>query len=543
LVEENIRDVIEVCGASSLSYGILYEDGEVATRSYGYRDQEDRKPANENTIYAIASISKAFLSAAAGILVAEEKIDWRKPLKTYIPEFNPINDTNIGQYANLIDVLCHATGLARHDLLHVGPFRRCISQKENIVHVINNLPAKAGDEPRFRCWWLYNNYVTTLAAIVIENAMSHTPYAQFLQTRILTPLGLSRTLLTQEKLLSDRNIALPYACQEDGSFYKLDMPDNVETNNGFSSMGAWSSVRDMLSFAKSVLDSEETEKLVLAGGIASLETNNPLKEMNTIRSGFHPIPSGDNSGNAAGYGLGWLRVTTPSVHIGALSSNHHACDSAAGVPYILGQESPELDVVLHNGKLCGFNSVLMTFPETKTAIVVLSNGAVDGDPADWCARILLQQLFDLHPRVNIGLLAREEARLCKEWFRISMMVEEVEEQNTETSRRSLDHYTGRYVNSSLCIAISVRLGSGGLQIHFNDREDAQVPLRHIQADKFTFMPKTRDEWLRKSMDDYFRMEMTVLDFESRASTHVSGLFWKWSATEDASWLAKEGTST
>ncbi|KNG83916.1 penicillin-binding protein, partial [Aspergillus nomiae NRRL 13137] len=257
-----IERVSEICGASSISYGVLHYGDVIYAKSVGLRDQAQRLPADSQTIYPLASVSKGFLAAAVGVLVDEGKLDWHAPIRTYLPQFNPVNDRDLGQYANVIDLLSHATGLAQHDLLHIGPLGSIISDSSKLIHLLNALPTSNSHGSRFRRWWLYNNHVSALASQVLESVSEGTPYPEFLEQRILHPLRMFRTSVSMNRFSSDSNIALPYARLSDGSFAKLPFPEYLqETTHILASQGVTSCVQDLLIWAKATLERESWEQL------------------------------------------------------------------------------------------------------------------------------------------------------------------------------------------------------------------------------------------------------------------------------------------
>ena len=98
------------------SYGVM-KDGKVLTKGgYGYRDVEKRLPADEKTLYGIASCSKSFNSCLIAMLVDDGLLDYDKPIREYIPEFE-MYDPFASKEVTLRDMLTHRTGLA--------PMRRC----------------------------------------------------------------------------------------------------------------------------------------------------------------------------------------------------------------------------------------------------------------------------------------------------------------------------------------------------------------------------------------------------------------------------------
>ena len=66
----------------------IVKDGKVIhAKGYGVRSLANNLPVDENTLFGIASNSKAFTSAALGMLVDEGKLKWDDKVRDYIPEF------------------------------------------------------------------------------------------------------------------------------------------------------------------------------------------------------------------------------------------------------------------------------------------------------------------------------------------------------------------------------------------------------------------------------------------------------------------------
>jgi CubicO group peptidase (beta-lactamase class C family) len=66
----------------------VYKDGKVLlSEGFGYRNLEKKLPVTPNTIFAIGSASKAFTTMDVQILVDDGKVDWDKPVQTYLPDF------------------------------------------------------------------------------------------------------------------------------------------------------------------------------------------------------------------------------------------------------------------------------------------------------------------------------------------------------------------------------------------------------------------------------------------------------------------------
>src|SRR3989339_212927 len=89
----------------------VVKDGKVIhSKGYGVRSLVTMQKTDENTLFAIASNSKAFTSAALGILVDEGKLKWNDRVIDYIPEFRMYN-AYVTEEFTIKDLLTHRCGL------------------------------------------------------------------------------------------------------------------------------------------------------------------------------------------------------------------------------------------------------------------------------------------------------------------------------------------------------------------------------------------------------------------------------------------------
>jgi len=66
----------------------VVQNGEVALiRAYGLRDVEAGLRVTTDTHFLICSITKSFTATGLALLMDERRVDWKKPVRDYIPEF------------------------------------------------------------------------------------------------------------------------------------------------------------------------------------------------------------------------------------------------------------------------------------------------------------------------------------------------------------------------------------------------------------------------------------------------------------------------
>ena len=89
----------------------VIKDGKVIhSKGYGVRSLKNNLPVDENTLFGIASNSKAFTAAALGMLIDEGKITWDDQVITHIPEFR-MYDPWVTDAFTIRDLLTHRSGL------------------------------------------------------------------------------------------------------------------------------------------------------------------------------------------------------------------------------------------------------------------------------------------------------------------------------------------------------------------------------------------------------------------------------------------------
>ncbi len=155
----------------------------VLATGYGYRDLDARLPVTCQTVYPIASTTKALNATLIGMLVDEGKLSWDAPVQDYLPWFR-LGDSTVSAQVTLRDLLAMRTGLPRHDWLWVeNPMARA-----ELVRRLRYLELSAGFREKFQ----YNNMTSTAAGHIAEVATGKT-WEDLVWEKILAPLEMSST--------------------------------------------------------------------------------------------------------------------------------------------------------------------------------------------------------------------------------------------------------------------------------------------------------------------------------------------------------------
>ncbi|MEN6619509.1 MAG: serine hydrolase [Rikenellaceae bacterium] len=218
----------------------VVKDGKVIhSRGYGVSSLITMQKTDENTLFAIASNSKAFTSAALGILIDEGKLKWNDLVTDYIPEFKMYNPYVTEEFT-IKDLLTHRSGLGlgAGDLM-VWPDSSDFTLKD-IIHNLRYLKPVSG----FRTKYDYDNLLYIVAGEVVARA-SGMSWEEFVENRIMLPLGMNRSAACYRRLKDKTNVIDAHV-EIDGKVQAVPMLLKEIAN---SAGGIYSSVADMSKWA------------------------------------------------------------------------------------------------------------------------------------------------------------------------------------------------------------------------------------------------------------------------------------------------------
>jgi beta-lactamase class C len=314
---------INTRGIPGVAMGIVTADEVLDVQTWGVRSRDGEAPVDAQTVFRIASVSKTFAGAVAALLVHDRKQQWDTPLITVLPQYH-IGTEPASKDMTLRHVLSHTTGLMPHaysNMLDAGVAYDKIQEK------FQEIPTVC---PPGRCYG-YQNVVFSLVSDVVE-ASEHQTYEEFVQARILTPLGMKNASLGLEGYAGRDNVSAPH--QFGGEHWRV-----ATTNAAYYTVGPAAgvnaSVEDMMLWAQANL-----------GAFPAVLPPEVLKEQHA------PVvetPSGNYFNRwprleKAWYGLGW-----------------RVFDYAGR------------RVIHHGGGVRGFRSEVVLVPELDIAMVVLFN--------------------------------------------------------------------------------------------------------------------------------------------------------------------------
>jgi len=242
-----IQRAMEVFHAPGMAVAVVYDGKLWYAGGAGLREVGKRGAVDEHTLFQIASVSKAFTAAALAELVDDGKLDWDGRVIDYLPEFR-MYDPWVTREFTVRDLLTHRSGLplGAGDLLM---FPEGNATRADIIRAMRFLkPATS-----FRSEFAYDNLMYIIAGEVVAR-VSGMPFEDFVEQRLLAPLGMADCTASRERMPKGSKAATPHL-YEDGEYQV--------TNAGAGGLiaaagGVTCSAASMARWLQFVLDKGET---------------------------------------------------------------------------------------------------------------------------------------------------------------------------------------------------------------------------------------------------------------------------------------------
>lgn len=315
-----------------LAVGVIDHGKVVYTRTAGELAVGSGRKIDADTLFKIASNSKAMTAALLARLVDQGKLHWDDPVVTYLPTFR-MYDPTVTTRMQVRDLLVHHSGLGEGagDLM-LWPEPNRFTRKD-IMAGLAYLRPKYG----FRAGYAYDNLLYVVAGEVAA-AAGQAPYDRLLRKEVFDPLGMSRCQIgawrrddvgnvAQPRTLSDGKLAVVNADDET-------IPDIVSAAAG----GVRCSLHDMLTWAQTWLAPNTEQAAWLSA-----------TQRNAVWTAQTPMP---------------------------ISARRRKWDGTHSYAYALGWRLADVDgqrTVSHTGTLSGMYSAVTLLPDRQAGFVILIN--------------------------------------------------------------------------------------------------------------------------------------------------------------------------
>lgn len=315
-----------------IAVGVI-EDGRVVyTKTVGKREADRPEPIDADTIFKIASNSKAMTAAVLARLVDQGKLKWDDPVTKYLPQFR-MHDAWVTQNMQVRDLLIHNSGLGlgAGDLM-LWPEPNNFQRADIIAGLAHLKPTHS-----FRSHYAYDNLLYVVAGEVAA-AAGGAPYEQLIKQEIFQPLNLQRCQVGEWNRAQVGNVAQPHMRTAQGHAVIREDGEVIPNITSMAAGGIRCSLNDMLTWMGQWLDparapgwmSEPQRKAVWTAHM-------PMPVSQRMRAW-------DNS-HVSAYGYGWRLSDVDGVW-----------------------------KVAHTGTLAGMYSSVILLPDKKVGIVMLMNG-------------------------------------------------------------------------------------------------------------------------------------------------------------------------
>lgn len=203
-VDEVVNRTLTTFDVPGIAVSIVKDGKVVLSKGYGVRSVITKEKVDANTLFGIASNSKAFTSAALAMLVDEKKISWDDKVIKYIPEFRMYDDYVTNEFT-IRDLLTHRSGLGlgAGDLM-IWPDGHNFTPKDIINNIKFLKPVSA-----FRTKYDYDNLLYVIAGEVVAN-VSGQSWNDFISQRIMKPLGMDHSAPSWNQLKDTSNVIVPH---------------------------------------------------------------------------------------------------------------------------------------------------------------------------------------------------------------------------------------------------------------------------------------------------------------------------------------------
>lgn len=377
-IDSLVNKAMSIGPSAGVAIVVVKDDEIVHLKGYGITSINNNEEVDENTLFGIASNSKAFTTAALAMLVDEGKLSWQDKVVDYIPEFKMYN-SYVTENFNIQDLLSHRSGLAPGaGNLMVYPDGTDFTVDDILNNFQYQKPVSA-----FRTEFEYSDLLYIVAGELVAR-VSGISWAEFVETKIMMPIGMQSSVGTYSRLNDKSNVAYPHST-EDGQLRQLE-PYFENSEIIGPAGGIYSSVNDMSKWLFMHLNNGKygvgiSEQIISENNHAEL-----WKSYINLRFNAEPNPPYRNHFTSSG--LGW-----------SISDKN------------------SYTIVEHTGGLPGMLSWVLLIPELNVGIAVLTNA----DPGALSYWTITREIMD-------GYIGVER----QDWISYAEMILQASEAETDS---------------------------------------------------------------------------------------------------------------
>ena len=348
----------KVLGVPGVALGLVQDGKVVFAGGFGVKELGGTEKPDGDTLFMIASNTKAMTTLLLAKLVDEHRITWDIPVIKLFQSFR-LGDAETTHSVLVKHLICACTGMPRQDLEWIFDYGKMTPESTMALLGTMQPTSKFGE------LFQYSNLMAaaggyTGAHVIHPDMELGAAYDSAIQSYVFDPLQMKETTFDFKRAFSG-NHAGSHSPDADGKTARAMTAINDAIIPARPAGGAWSSVNDMLKYV-----SMELAEGKLPDGTTYI-SKEPLLERRAPQVSI---------GKDVTYGMGLM------------------VDTTYGVP-----------VVHHGGDLVGYHSDMMWLPEQNVGLVILTNADPGWLLRDRIRRKLLEVLFDGHPEAEALLNA------------------------------------------------------------------------------------------------------------------------------------------
>lgn len=414
----------------------IVKDGKIVlTKGYGIRDMtKPGEKVDENTLFQIASNTKAFTGTALAKLEYEKRLSLDDKATRWLKDFR-LYDPLATQEVTIRDLITHRIGFDTFE----GDFLNWNSNltREQVVAGM----ARLKPTNSFRAKYGYCN-AGFLAAGQIIPAVTDTTWDDYLTHHFFRPLRMTRTSTRITAYRADANVVRPHT-MVDG---KLIAIEPASTDNIGPAASVNSCVKDLANWLLLQLGNGQFEGRMVLPAAVLQKTRQSNMVAGDIQSSLFPTMHFQT------YGLGWFM-----------------------------NDYNGRKVLHHSGGTNGSVTNTYMVPELQLGVIVLTN--TDSNSLyDMLCRQLLEAYMDV-PYRNLSQIAWERSQPGEQKALAEIRALQAKASASAGPKRALKAYTGMFRNDFYG-DLSIREEAGKLNLYLSHHPQVVGRLQHLQDETF-----------------------------------------------------------
>jgi CubicO group peptidase (beta-lactamase class C family) len=450
-LEQYLNNKISELQIPGLAIGVIYNNEIYYTKGFGYKDLENKDIIDENTIFAISSITKTFTASLFGILVSDNLIKFYDKVKIYDTSFFLYNNY-YSDNLKVSDLLSHSTGLKTNsaDFLWYGSTFTSdeILKKLRYIKPVYKIGQNFG----------YSSLMYLEAGYILE-IVEKKPWDSILFNRILRPLNMNNTFVSNKYLNKNKNIAKPYILNDNG----LQQIDFFNCDNILPAASMYSCINDLLKWIKCNLN----QKIIAKNVFDEMLQIKTKIDIENYEHALWPLMT------KKGYGIGWNII-----------------------------EYKNLKIIYHEGASDGMSALVAIVPELNSGFTILMNRNIWFthlllfSVADW---LLENKIYDYSPYfIEQNIISKNS---------IKKYIEKIESQKINIEADRLKMINGKYF-SEIYGEAQIYDENGKKWIYFEKLPLFKAQIESITENKY-LIEMIKIPWLPKGTIDFIESDKKI----------------------------------